>query len=695
MKLYRSILEKFIDLPSQDPAVLRRLLDDVGLEVKSIEARGHDTLFTIETLANRGDHLSALGVARELAARLLCHTKLPSFANIGDQKTHVIVRKQTELCLRYALLEITTPPDIKLRDEIAVTLESDGKKHPIVDILNYAALELGQPMHAFDKEKVDGEIIVDELAAAESIDALDGKSYTVPAGSVVIRDRKKILAVAGVIGCANSMVEKQTTRILIESATFDPVRVRKTARAMGLSTDASHTFERGADVEMVLPALRRALYLTQDGTAHSAQLVGHVMIEGAPVEKRVVTVRLAELKHQVNAPRLNESELFSRLKNLGYHISYDAAAKAKTFTVTVPSWRLWDVKNEEDIFEDFARSHGLNEIKQKLPPLDYEKAEKHPQDLFFEHIEPALVGAGFYEVITKSFYSADDAACIEALDKQIIGQHVTLKNSLESSFSHLRTTSILHLAALAAQNIKMGMQSVKVFELARVFRKKQHDSDDQRSPEDTAVVELDTLSMLVAGRWFDTQWKQPESVADLFAYTKGVTENLFASLNRSVTLKSSKHPLMHPGMQAHLVVGRTTVGTIGVLHPHLAARYELKVPTVFVEIATADLLKPVEVAPYREPHDLPVMRRDVTLAIPEHFFAGDIQRTIVHGEFQDLIDVQITDDFKKSDENFRRVTYRMTFQNAVRTLETATVDATMKSVLSHLESKHAVQCALS
>ena len=672
MKLYRSILDKFIELPNLGTNELRRLLDDVGLEVKSIEERPDDIVYTIETLANRGDHLSGIGVARELSGRLLVQTKLPSFANIGDQKTHVIIRKNTDACLRYGLLEITTPSAFPLRDDIAFALQSDQKRHAIVDVLNYVALELGQPMHAFDKEKVEGEIIIDLTTQPESIEALDGKTYTVPVDSIVIKDRKKIIAVAGVIGCANSMVEKNSTRILIESATFDPIRVRKTARAMGISTDASHAFERGVDREMVVPALRRALYLTQNGTSSSAHVVGLGLADGVAAEKRTVTVRLSELKNQINAPRLNDSEIFTRLKNLGFHVTVEGE-KAKTFSVIVPSWRMWDVKNEEDIIEDFARSYGLNEIKHKLPALDYEKAAKIPQDRFLTTIEPSLIGAGFHEVITKSFYSAEDALFVESLNKEAAEQHITLKNSIESSFSHLRVTPLLHLSSLAAQNLKMGVQSIKVYEFSRLFKK------SQSEPE--------VLSVLVAGRWFEGAWRQPESLPELFSLAKGVIENLFSSLNKSITLKPSKESMLHPGMQAHVVCGRTAVGSIGVIHPKITSRYEIKVPVVYAEFDASELMRISDAADFTPPNDLPVIRRDVTIPVQSNEFAGNIVKKIVSNNYQDLIDVQIVDDFKKAEEEFRRVTYRLTFQNERKTLESNEVDTTFVAICKDIESR--------
>ena len=682
MKLHTSVLEKFIELPSKDPKELRALLDDVGLEVKGIEEKGTDTVFTIETLANRGDHVSANGIARELSARLLCGTLSPASKQLGEQKSQIIVRKNTEFCMRYSLLEMTAPADMRLQDDLAAILDSDHKKHAMVDILQYVQLEYGQPMHVFDKEKVDSEIVIELTNAPEKIEALDGKTYTVPADSIVIKDRKKIIAVAGVIGCANSMVDKTSTRVLIESASFDPIKVRKTARAMGLATDASHNFERGCDVEMVLPALRRVAYLTQDGSSNSAQIVGIKSVDGEPLEKRKIEVRLKTLKEQINLPRIAESEIFSRLKKLGFHIEYDEANKAKTFLVEVPSWRLWDVKNEEDIFEDFARSHGLSNVKQKLPDLDYEQPAANPQDKLLATIEGSLVGAGFYEVITKSLYSADDAAFVEKLSPHFSGKHVQLKNSIESSFSHVRVTNILHTASLVAQNIKMGVSSVKVFELGRVFQK---DPLAIANPP----LEIEELTIAAAGRWYEGSWRQPESREELFYLVKGTVENLLQSLHRQIDIRAAKNPFFHPGMQGEIYSGKTRLGTIGVLHPEVLRRYDLKSDVVMAVLDGGELLKSVSDTShgFSAPIDLPMIRRDVTMVTDANFLAGEVIRVVQKENIANLIDIRLVDDFKKPGERDRRVTYRCTFQHSERTLESKEVDDAFATLLTMLAEK--------
>lgn len=268
MKLHVRMLEKLIELPecsveNAHQSQLRQMLDDLGLEVKGVEAtpeRG--VIYTLETLANRGDHLHVVGIAREISARTLAQITMPTIASqLSDRKASVQVRRVTDKCSRYAILEMSLPTPMLLRNDVASFTEEPGKRHAIVDLLNYVQLECGQPMHAFDSEKVEGEIVIELSTKPEQIEALDGKSYTAPEGSILIKDRKKILAVAGVIGCANSMVGDQTRKVFIEAAVFDPISVRKTARAMGLSTEASYAFERGCDSEGIMHALKRLAYL--------------------------------------------------------------------------------------------------------------------------------------------------------------------------------------------------------------------------------------------------------------------------------------------------------------------------------------------------------------------------------------------------------------------------------------------------
>jgi phenylalanyl-tRNA synthetase beta chain len=679
MKLYRSILDRLIDLQSYDHKALRSLLDEVGLEVKSVEERQDDVVFTIETLANRGDHLSAQGVARELSAKLLCKTHTVPVSQLDDRKISFIVKNETPTsCYRYGLMELHISSQFKLPSMISSVLQSDSSKHPIVDVLNYTALEI-------DKDKVEGEVIVALTTTPEKIDALDGKQYTVPADSIVIKDRKKIIAVAGVIGCANTMVTNATTKTLIESASFDPVKVRKTARAMGISTDASHAFERGSDIEAIIPALKRVLYLTQDGSPNAAQCVGYTLLQSTddelPFNSQKVTVRVSELKSQMHSPRLDLNEVFARLKNLGFGVEYQATEKIallKEFTVSVPSWRRWEVTHEQDIIEEFARTHGLMSIKQELPALDYKLPEYNPHERLLKSFEPVLIGSGFTEVMTRSFYSAEDVEFVEKIDKHSKDKHVRLKNSIETAFAALKTNNIVSITSMLATNFRRGIQSAKIFEFGKIFTKA-----DQ---SDNAPNEIETVTLAAAGRWYEGEWQKGQDLSEIFYLTKGVVNNLLATLNIKPTYEAGKDPYLHPGIQALIYDGRRLLGSIGAVHPMILERVELKAPTVVVTLNAAALMKERKSNSFIEPNDLPSIRRDLTLSIPNNYFASEVINSVIKKSISNLQDICLVDDFKKPNEDFRRVTFRFTFQSKEKTLEHSFVDEQMKIITQYLNT---------
>ncbi len=707
MKLHVRMLEKLLELPEYSAenagsCPLRLLLDDVGLEVKGVDvSTDKGIVYTIETLANRGDHLYALGVAREISARTLAQVKVPAVAGqLSDRKASVLVRRQTDTCSRYSLLEMSLPTPMSLRNDVAVFVEEPGKRHAIVDLLNYVQSEFGQPMHAFDASKVDGEIIIDCATKVEEIEALDGKTYRVPEGSILIRDRKKIIAVAGVIGCANSMVTEGTTKVYIEAAVFDPVTVRKTARAMGLSTDASYAFERGVDPEGIVQALKRLVYLAggSAGTAkdtEGAHVIGYTSNEASAPERRKVKVLLSWLKNNLDLPRLEELEVVTRFKNLGYGVETTPVGKDKELTLLVPSWRLWDVSNRDDILEDLARSVSLNRARQELPPLSYEAAERNPIEDLALAVRPALRGAGFVEVITRGFYSANEVALLEGLDKGLAGKHVALKNSLEASNSHMKVTNVIHMAEILAANLKRGVTAPKVFDLSRVFTvPTQAVSEDprQREPLDYDY-EHDVLSFASAGRWNEGEWRKPESLEEHARLFKGAVANSIGALGAVFSVGKSEAPFLHPGMQASIKMGRNVVGVFGVIHPAIREACDLRSEAFYAEMDARLLVKFMTKPGAVAVSDFPPISRDITLQIDLKEQAGRVLRLIHEAQLGALRDAIIVDDFRKADEGFRRVTYRVTFQSAERTLRHEEVDGAMSGLLDSLRDKHGLAMA--
>ena len=707
MKLHVRLLEKVIEVPAytaEDAGAseLRRTLDDIGLEVKRVEVTSEDgVVFTIETLANRGDHLSVLGVARELSARTLAHIKVPPMAGqLSERKASVVVRRASELCSRYALLEMSIPTSMELRNDIAVFVEEPGKRHAIVDVLNYVQMEFGHPMHAFDASKIDGEIVVECAKESEEIEALDGKVYTVPEGAILIRDRKKTIAVAGVIGCANSMVTEGTTKVYIEAAVFDPVSVRKTARAMGIATDASHAFERGVDPEGIVSALKRVVYLVggSAGTAkdtEGAHVIGYTYSESQPGEKRSVRISLHHIRRYLNLIKLDELEIVTRFKNLGYGVESVVVGKDKEFVLSVPSWRLYDVYSVDDVMEDIARSISLNRIKQELPPLDPVHAEPHCVEEISLRVRPALRGGGFVEVISKGFYSAQEVAVLEQLQPGVEQRHVVLQNSLEASNSHMKYTNVIHLGRILASNLKRGVANPKVFDFTRLFSMPEEPVDEAPRLRDALEYdyERDVLTLASAGRWSEGQWRKPETLLECVQYCKGVLAGVIKSLGGECSVSKSDHPFLHPGMQASIKMGRNIGGIFGVIHPVVRDHCDIKVPALYAELDLTLVKKLMSRASGIPVSDFPAIERDVTLMVPQREQAGRIVRLMKEGEPFSLVDVFIADDFSKSEEDFRRVTYRLKFQSAERTLKHEEVDISMKNLLDLLASKHGVRMA--
>ncbi len=707
MKLHVRMLEKLIELPecsveSAHQSQLRQMLDDLGLEVKGVEAtpeRG--VIYTLETLANRGDHLHVVGIAREISARTLAQITMPTIASqLSDRKASVQVRRVTDKCSRYAILEMSLPTPMLLRNDVASFTEEPGKRHAIVDLLNYVQLECGQPMHAFDSEKVEGEIVIELSTKPEQIEALDGKSYTAPEGSILIKDRKKILAVAGVIGCANSMVGDQTRKVFIEAAVFDPISVRKTARAMGLSTDASYAFERGCDSEGIMHALKRLAYLAggSAGTAkdtEAAHIIGVTYLESGSAEKRKITILLSFIRRHLNLARLEELEVVTRFKNLGYGVESKALGKDRELLLTVPSWRLWDVYNVDDLIEDIARSVSLNRVKLELPALDYSPAERNGIERLSAVLRPVLLGSGFVEIITEGYYSAADVALLEQLSPGSAQQHIALQNSLEAKNSHMKFTNVVHMAKVLASNRKRSVHSAKIFEVGRVFQRPiELPSDEPRQRDEFDYnYERDVLCFASAGRWFEGEWRKPESVEEHARLFKGALNGLISALGCAFTVGKSDSPFLHPGIQASVKCGRNVVGMFGVIHPTIRQAYELKDEAIYCELDVQLLVKFMTGVSAPVVSDLPPICRDMTLKVDLREQSGRVVRFIQEAALESLIGTSIIDDFKKAEEDFRRVTYRVTFQRTDRTLKHEEVDAAMGVLFELLGSKHGVQMA--
>lgn len=675
MKLHLSLLNKFVEIPLKETAQIVELLDDLGLEVKGYQdIGGGDILFTLELLANRADHHCVLGMAREIASRNLSSVSQPIISSLECSRSlSMPLRINTDKCSHYIALEIELPETLKARSEVETY--SMSLKHPLVDTLNYVQYEYGQPLHAFDRDLLVGELRVEELKVATEVLALDDQVYEIPTGSIVICDAKKIVAVAGVIGCKNSCVTQSTRRSVLESASFDPVSVRKTARAMGLSTDASKIFERGSDPEMPLVALRRVIYLLAGaGGATSSggcRVVGIARHQGKPYEPLRLQVSLSQIQDAVNSPRLSEMEIVRRLAILGFQVNF--VKKEKKFHIVIPSWRKWDIFHPEDMVEEFVRSYGLGRIKRKPFPIEVQPVHAEPTLALLREITPILRGNGFSEVITKAFYSEQQVALLADFGV-VPASHVRILNAIEKSNSALRITMLPHLLEVVHQNQTVGESSVKIYEASRVFER----TEDGKSKE----------HFRLGFCWFGT-WHQrlkpddsdTESCALLF---KGVAESVLQEVGLSAQMENSNVGILHPGIQVKFVKRRKTVGFIGMVHPDFSARMRVRGEVYYGEFDVNLLQDLREHHLYSEPSKFPPVRRDVTVKLNEQYPAGRLLQKLESLNLPFCQDVSIYDWFRKDGEVENRVTYRFLFREGTRTLEGEEVDEIMNNARQHV-----------
>lgn len=674
MKLSLTLLKRCIDLPTKDFVELRHVFDDLGLEVEQYVEESGQPFFKIETLAHRGDHLSAYGIARELSARFLLPVNHPVLFSTWPPAESSPVIVETERCLRYALLSMDLPSGLFVPKEILQVMTSYNIQTPaIVHLLNYVLQEMGQPMHAFDADRIEGQIRVVESQVEEEVVALDGKTYRVPAGSIVIQDAVKTVAVGGVIGCANSMVTEQTKRVLVESATFDPVCVRKTARAMGVSTDASYVFERGSDRELVITALRRLLALMPGVNPEQLRL-SYVPGPEQPIHPLALDMHM--VRSYLGFPELTQGMFQERLTLLEYKITW---RDSETCAIVLPSWREWNVQTVLAVVEDFARVYGLNTLPQKLPQLDYAAPPEHDNERLMRFIEPSLVGQGFCEVITKSYYSHEAVSALKDVEPGIEARHVAVKNSIEKDYSFLKITNCIHFAKLAESNARRNVTSVKVFEFGRLY-------DRMLTGDRPYQFERDVLSLAVCGRWYDSDWRKPETVEENLLYLKGVLESLVRSAGGTMTVAPSTVRILHPQVQASIVIQGKVCGFFGVLHPTLRERLALEEPMLYAELDVITLLNSCQKRQVAGRFsEYPAVTRDLTLKLPHGVPAGSVADKICSLQGDPLQRVQIVDSFQKKEESFRRVSYRLLFQSEKRTLERDEVDKAVEGILSGLE----------
>ena len=577
-----------------------------------------DVIFEVNVTPNRSDALSHLGIAREVAALTGVALKKPS-GKLNESSVEASTKVQIriddpERCWRYVgrVIEgVTVKPSPAWMQE---RLEACGMRgiNNLVDVTNYVMLESGQPLHAFDLDRIGGaQIIVRTAKGGEKLKTLDDKERTLHPEDLLICDENSPLVIAGVMGGASSEVTEKTTRVLLECATFQPATVRRSSKRHALHTESSHRFERGTDVSAVLEVIDRAAALIVE-VAGGTVLKGRVDVYPNKKTARQVKLR-TERVAEVLGVSVPAAECEKILTSLGFKKSGDAWE--------VPMARV-DVSIEEDLIEEIARIRGFDAIPNALPRGLSALEPERPWVIAERRLRSALAGSGFDEVVNYSFVAPAELAAFQA-EKGAIA----VANPLSVEQSVMRTTLFASLVPNVARSARHQAQGVAFYELARSYRP--HEGGGEKGkPVASEVLEL--AGALWGLRDGARTWTGGTSAADFYdakAAVEAVLESLHIAGAKYEPLDS---PWYHPRAAATVKVGDRVLGTLGELHPRAQKRLDAPGGIFLFQLDANALLAEAKLVPQATPLSrFPSVLRDLAVVVPSDLPAENVRNVIL------------------------------------------------------------------
>lgn len=681
MKILLSTLEQYTgDLPQSEHAC-REFLDDIGIEVKNWNKTPQGPVVTVELLANRGDHHAYLGIAREIAGKLQSDVMFPDWSAV-EVTTDAHFQIETDACLMYSLSPFELTPHQPLPDWIQNTLRVSEEETgiPIVDLANFVGLELGQPLHVFDAEKVQGPITVRLSGQGETAHLLfHDAPQIIPENTVVICDSQQILALGGIMGCVGAAVTEKTEKILIESALFDPISIRTQARALKLSTQASIRFERGGDPSLVITAIGRMKYWIE--RAFKGRALGKTSLQEVhvPPGKRF-QLNLSEVRRYFAMP-LEPSEIQKRLEAYAFVVQIEQNSEDTLFFVDVPPHRLWDIQTEACLLEELSKSIGYNALPAEMPPNTI--GTSVPASYHKERsVATLLVHAGFDEVILDSFYGVHSLAKIQPHPTDHLHEHVQIINSIDKAFSLLKNNAWLQALELLADNQRYGLFNIKVFEFTRLF-----------FPEAKARGKEQPILWGMVNGQTDKHWNAPSQSHHLWGI-KGLLQHVFESLDHPIRFEpgSSAYPVsadLHPLRQASLWIGHRLVGIMGQMHPRLVNPFDLKFKEpLYFEIDGLIFSDPIYDAnpqTFKEPPEYSAIKRALAFHVPVGIETERLIQVMKERAPAWIREITVIDYFESvvQSEMLRAFTFEIEFENN-NNQSAETINLVLEELRSHV-----------
>jgi phenylalanyl-tRNA synthetase beta chain len=654
--------------------------NDVGVGLDALEQLGlDDEILELGLTPNRADCLSMIGVAYEVAAILGREVKWPEApVQEGTEKASDYISVKVEAKEDNPLYVAKVIKDVKVGSSPlwmqALLMASGIRPHNnIVDITNFVLLEYGQPLHAFDYDRLGTkEILVRKANENEQITTLDDAKRTLKADHLLITNGQEPVALAGVMGGANSEVVETTTTVLLESAYFTGATIRKASKDHGLRSEASARFEKGVDPNRVRAAAERAAYLMEE-YAGGTVLSGSVEVDHLQVEPAVVSVTLSK----INA-RLGTELTMKEVQDIFARLQFDATVEGDEITVTAPT-RRGDISIEEDLIEEVARLYGYDNIPKTLPVAAATPGKLSSYQLKRRKVRRYLEGAGLYQAVTYSLTTVEKSTQY-AIEK---AEPIRLAMPMSEDRSTLRLSIVPQLLEVLKYNVARQNDSVALYETGAVFLK---------TATDELPVEKEHVAGAITGLWNSHPWQGEKKPVDFYV-AKGILEGMFNLLGLSDQIQYTTVAMegMHPGRTAQVTLNGSYIGFVGQVHPNVQKDMDLKDTYVF-ELSLKALLE-AEVAPigYETIPRFPSITRDIALVVNKDITAGELKTIITEAAGKLLKEVSVFDLYQgdKMEEGKKSIAYSLRYSDPEKTLTDEEVTKAHNKVLDAVKAKGA------
>ena len=650
-----------------------------GTEAAILFEVEEDYVFEIGLTPNRADAMSHMGVARDLKA--ICMLKnipfewtLPettSFNIDNNQSTINVDVKNGDKCSQYYGLTISgitvAPSPTWLQNRLKAI--GIGTKNNVVDVTNYVLHELGQPLHAFDAQKIDGDILVKTCSDKTSFTTLDGNKRELHHEDLMICDSQKPLCIAGIFGGLDSGVTEQTTSLFLESAYFDPVSIRKTAKRHGLNTDASFRFERGIDPEIGITALKRAAILIKK--IAGGEITSEIQDFSKPLEEPSQIFLGLDVLEQTIGQTIQQKDLNTILNALEININN---VSETGIGMTIPRYRV-DVNRPADVIEEILRVYGYNNLEDK--PLKYEAnppySWKDPHKLEAT-VAQKLIGHGYIETINNSLTSPEFSADFHA--------PITLLNPLGKELSLMRQSLVFNALEVVSFNLNRQNKNFKIFEFGAIYGKK----------NDT-FVEAKRLSITLVGNVFESHWDMAKA-PNKFFYGKGVIQDILESIG---LLDLEWQALPHPHFDEAFEISyrKKHFGVFGLISKKLTDSFGIDQEVYMADLNWGDLIELSYSEPlkYNEVSKFPLVRRDFALLIDDNVHFEVLKETALKTDRKILKEVRLFDVYQGKNLEKGKKSYGLsfTFQDNAKTLTDKQVDKVMDKLKQNFEKEFGAQ----